>query len=256
MLILGASVGFAVKSSAQFLLEDFPLEPGEKLVIDFRFSSLATGPEGDADVLLVSAGSSSRDFGYAVINLYGDGVLLSAEGRSQANLSSRFVTPASVYTFSEVVVEDLIGLLDGTITGTYEVIPEFMGVYSDPIIRYGGAQPIRAARATSSNTLVEYEPAEITNVQVMPHGGSCTALLQECEADLAACIDATPDCSDGIDNDGDNRIDFPDDDGCDGPADATETAPARPPPCGLGPEVAALMAPLWWLRRRRGAPRS
>jgi Tol biopolymer transport system component len=58
-------------------------------------------------------------------------------------------------------------------------------------------------------------------------------------------------CSDHVDNDGDGRIDFPDDSGCASPADATETLTAPGTGCGLGPELAALLAPLWWLRSAR-----
>jgi hypothetical protein len=38
-------------------------------------------------------------------------------------------------------------------------------------------------------------------------------------------------CSDGLDNDGDNAIDFPFDPGCSSPADDTEPDPATPPVC-------------------------
>jgi hypothetical protein len=41
--------------------------------------------------------------------------------------------------------------------------------------------------------------------------------------DLNACLGATPDCSDGIDNDGDGSKDFPADAGCDSASDELET---------------------------------
>jgi prepilin-type N-terminal cleavage/methylation domain-containing protein len=40
---------------------------------------------------------------------------------------------------------------------------------------------------------------------------------------------AAPACSDGIDNDGDGKTDFPDDPGCASPSDTDETDPAPPP---------------------------
>jgi len=49
-------------------------------------------------------------------------------------------------------------------------------------------------------------------------------------------------CSDGIDNDGDLRIDHPSDPGC---ASDTDTSETEPPPgwgCGIGPELCAALA--------------
>lgn len=50
----------------------------------------------------------------------------------------------------------------------------------------------------------------------------CGALPSEEEATERAC-GPKPDCSDGRDNDGDGRIDYPDDGGCEGPNDGNET---------------------------------
>lgn len=65
------------------------------------------------------------------------------------------------------------------------------------------------------------------------------------------CVgDACIACNDGIDNDGDGLIDWPDDTFC---ADASGPAESASPPtgCGLGPELAPLVALLAALRRRR-----
>jgi hypothetical protein len=70
----------------------------------------------------------------------------------------------------------------------------------------------------------------------------------------SACPAPPTDCGDGIDNDGDGFIDFPADAQCSSIDDVTETLETPPPPppaCGLGPELALLLAPLWWARRRR-----
>ena len=55
-----------------------------------------------------------------------------------------------------------------------------------------------------------------------------------------------PGCSDWLDNDHDGRIDLADG-GCEGPSGSTEAA--RPLGCGFGPELALVLPALWWLRR-------
>jgi hypothetical protein len=72
-------------------------------------------------------------------------------------------------------------------------------------------------------------------------------------------LDAVPECADGIDNDADGSVDAvggangePPDAGCFAPEDALEGAPPRPSAgCGLGPELAPLLAGLGALRMRR-----
>jgi formylglycine-generating enzyme required for sulfatase activity len=95
-------------------------------------------------------------------------------------------------------------------------------------------------------------------------------------------------CENGVDDDGDTLIDDPADPGCSSPGDDSELSPvpcdngldddndgtidwrgdatgdpdcygisdlseqgSPPPGCGIGPELGLLVAPLWWLRRRR-----
>jgi uncharacterized membrane protein len=57
---------------------------------------------------------------------------------------------------------------------------------------------------------------------------------------------ALPQCDDGLDNDRNGLADFPADPNCRSGEDTTELAT-----CGLGPELAALLPLLGWLRRRR-----
>ena len=63
-------------------------------------------------------------------------------------------------------------------------------------------------------------------------GIQCTLLLDS-DKNVVAVFDLASEpqfeCSDGIDNDGDGKIDFPDDPGCFGPTDDNETDPAPPP---------------------------
>jgi len=59
-------------------------------------------------------------------------------------------------------------------------------------------------------------------------------------------------CNDGIDNDGDQKVDHPDDPECTGLGDTTEEPTGAPPGCGLGPELSVLLLGLRALRRRRG----
>jgi arylsulfatase A-like enzyme len=61
-------------------------------------------------------------------------------------------------------------------------------------------------------------------------------------------------CEDGLDNDGDGAVDHPDDTGCASPSSGREDPPPPSPPsgCGMGPELALLLPPLFaGLRRRR-----
>jgi arylsulfatase A-like enzyme len=60
-------------------------------------------------------------------------------------------------------------------------------------------------------------------------------------------------CEDGLDNDGDGLVDHPDDPGCASTSSTREDPPPRPPPsgCGIGPELAVLLPPLFAALRRR-----
>jgi arylsulfatase A-like enzyme len=61
-------------------------------------------------------------------------------------------------------------------------------------------------------------------------------------------------CEDGLDNDGDGLVDYPDDTGCASPSSTRENPPPPSPPsgCGMGPELALLLPLLFaGLRRRR-----
>jgi len=56
-------------------------------------------------------------------------------------------------------------------------------------------------------------------------------------------------CFDQADNDGDGKIDLVDPN-CTDPNDTSESPPMAGFGCGFGPELALLLPPLWWLRRR------
>ena len=68
-------------------------------------------------------------------------------------------------------------------------------------------------------------------------------------SDLAACLSASAECTDGIDNDGDGTVDYPADPDCVSPTDGTEAPP--PSGCGIGPELALLIPALLALRHRQ-----
>jgi hypothetical protein len=57
-------------------------------------------------------------------------------------------------------------------------------------------------------------------------------------------------CADGLDNDGDGRVDHGQDPQCASPDDPTEG-----PVCGLGFELGALLPLVAWRRRTRGRAR-
>jgi uncharacterized protein YkwD len=57
-------------------------------------------------------------------------------------------------------------------------------------------------------------------------------------------------CEDGVDNDGDGLVDHPDDPECMAPHQISESDPR----CGLGFELVLILGPLVALRRRRGRP--
>jgi hypothetical protein len=69
------------------------------------------------------------------------------------------------------------------------------------------------------------------------------------QSDLAACLNASTECTDGIDNDGDGTVDYPADPDCISPTDNTEAPP--PSGCGIGPELALLIPALLALCHRR-----
>ncbi len=77
------------------------------------------------------------------------------------------------------------------------------------------------------------------------NGQSCESLLAQsgaltcgtgyaCKGTMGARTCAPALCGDGIDNDGDGKIDYPFDPGCDSVADDTEADPATPPVCADG----------------------
>lgn len=66
---------------------------------------------------------------------------------------------------------------------------------------------------------------------------------------LSLIADNLTECSDSLDNDGDSQIDLADLD-CSDSYDATEAPPPPMTGCGLGPELALLLPPFWWMRRR------
>lgn len=75
-------------------------------------------------------------------------------------------------------------------------------------------------------TLVSQQPED--GVVFVNPGSSCAAVAFQNRQTAAPVL---PQCSDGVDNDGDGRIDFPSDPGCDGAQDDDEfNSPSPPPP--------------------------
>jgi hypothetical protein len=137
------------------------------------------------------------------------------------------------------------------------------------------------ARQTSRAAGMDLDLLRATQGVLDPvRGALCPFLYQR----VKSATPATPAaCSDGVDNDGDRRVDFPDDPGCRGPGSPLEDpacddgldddrdgrvdladpdcaaahgaseAPAPALGCGLGPELALLLPALAWLRRRAKA---
>ncbi len=85
-------------------------------------------------------------------------------------------------------------------------------------------------------------PYTINVSGTVANGGSCeNALFQAgvftcnvgfaCKGTMGSRTCQAAQCSDGLDNDGDGKIDFPFDPGCDSPGDDDETDPMTPPVC-------------------------
>ena len=70
--------------------------------------------------------------------------------------------------------------------------------------------------------------------------------------DMHTPVSTKPYCSDGIDNDGDGKIDYPSDTACSS-ASGNDEVPAG---CGLGFELAVVTPLLAHLRLRRRSPAS
>jgi hypothetical protein len=88
----------------------------------------------------------------------------------------------------------------------------------------------------------EYGPYTLTVSGTIATGGSCESPLAQsgaltcepgsaCTGTMGSRVCAPRSCNDGIDNDGDGKIDYPFDPGCDSPDDDSETDPATPPVC-------------------------
>ncbi|HTR51170.1 MAG TPA: hypothetical protein VMJ10_10725 [Kofleriaceae bacterium] len=88
-------------------------------------------------------------------------------------------------------------------------------------------------------------PFQIQISGVIANGQSCESPLAQsgalacangyaCKGTVGSRTCAKAECSDGIDNDGDGKIDYPNDPGCDTPSDDDETDPPTPPVCSNG----------------------
>lgn len=133
------------------------------------------------------------------------------------------------------VPADLMGTFYARATGTSMAAPHVAGVLA--LMRQAG-------RLRPLDDLVgALEPTGVPTTD--PKNGVTKPLVQ---VDQAITELASPQCSDGIDNDGDGYVDYPDDPNCTGPDDPNESPSRR---CGLGFELALLLPGLRWLLGRR-----
>jgi len=96
--------------------------------------------------------------------------------------------------------------------------------------------PQLGAGAGVANTLVGFGEDGLGRVYI----------THRTSASVFRILPADPACSDGVDNDGDNLIDFPSDPNCPSASGTTEFGG-----CGIGPELVVLVPVLAALRRRR-----
>jgi arylsulfatase A-like enzyme len=103
---------------------------------------------------------------------------------------------------------------------------------------------------------LESDPFETDNLLLDALGAEQQEAFDTLSAAMEALHAPQARCADGLDNDGDTRIDYPDDPQCSGPDSDTE---GPGPACGLGAEL-TLLLPLirriWNHRSRRGERRA
>ena len=101
--------------------------PGEKLVIEFHFSSPPIAFFGaDTDMLVVSGGSNSNAAHPIEVSLFNGNTLLGTV-ITPFRSSWGFVAPTSLWTGIEVVTIDFTSISDGSIQGRFELVPQFTG---------------------------------------------------------------------------------------------------------------------------------
>ncbi len=215
---------------------DYPADPTCKSASDV--SEACPTSEG---VTLVTMATTTGDTTTAV-----DDVTPSCAFAGAHDLTYRIDVPhldsLSVGVTTTTGWDDVVAIYDSTCTGT-DLQCQF---FTTPIAMTNVAAGVYYVVVDSDTTgTFSQGPFSLNVSGHITNGASCENQLSQagaftcnsgyaCKGTVGSRTCQPALCSDGIDNDGDGKIDYPFDPGCDSPGDDTENDPATEPVCADG----------------------